>query len=58
MKYVSAALALAPLSAFAAVPADVTTALADGKTDTAAIALGVLLIVFGIAVFRWMRSAK
>lgn len=47
-----------PSVVFAAVPAAVTTALSDGLTDTAAIATGVVLIVFGIAVFKWMRAAK
>lgn len=59
MKKVAAlAVSALPLSAFAAVPAAITTQLSDGLTDTAAIALGVTLIVFGIAVWKWLRSAK
>jgi heme/copper-type cytochrome/quinol oxidase subunit 2 len=58
MKKLAALVALSPSLAFAAVPAAITTQLSDGLTDTAAIAVGVTLIVFGIAVFRWLRSAK
>jgi len=47
-----------PLAAFAAVPADVTTALTDGKADAIVVASAVLVIVFAIAVFKWMKSAK
>jgi len=58
MKKLFAVVTLAPAAAFAAVPAAITTQLADGLTDTAAIATGVLLIVFGVAVFKWMQRAK
>lgn len=58
MKKLALAVLAVPSLAFAAVPAAITTQLSDGLTDTAAIATGVTLIVFGIAVFRWLRSAK
>ena len=49
------AVSLAPLSVFAAVPADVTTALTDAKTDALAIAALALIVVIGIAAFKYMR---
>jgi hypothetical protein len=49
---------LTTFPAFAALPPAITTALSDGLTDTGAVALGVTLIVFGIAVFKWLRSSK
>lgn len=51
----SAVVACAPLSVFAAVPAEVTTALADGKTDTMAVAGLSIVILIGVAVFKYMR---
>jgi len=45
-------------SAFAAVPASVTTALTDAGTDTVYIASAVLVIVFGIWAFKKMQTAK
>lgn len=44
-------------SAFAAVPADVTTALTDASADTKTVAGLALAIMIGIAVFLWMRRA-
>jgi len=43
-------------SASAAVPAAVTTAMGDGATDAAAVAVLGLLIVIGIVVVRYMKS--
>jgi uncharacterized membrane protein len=53
----SAAVALisSPLAAFAAVPENVTTALTGGLTDATAVAALGLVIVVGIAVFKYMR---
>lgn len=42
-------------SAFAAVPANVSTALSDGLTDASAVAALGLIIVVAIAVFKYMR---
>ena len=54
-KIATLAVITSPLSAFAAVPTNVTTALSDGLVDaTAVAALGVILVV-GIAVFMYMR---
>ena len=50
-----AALGLSAASAYAAVPANVTTALTDGLTDATAVASLGLVIVVGIAVFKYMR---
>jgi hypothetical protein len=58
LRVLGAAALAAPAAVFAAVPTEVTTALTDGKADAITIATGVLLIVFAIAVFRWMRAAK
>jgi len=46
----------APLSAFAAVPATVTTALTDGGTDAAAVAAAVLVVIIGIYAVKLMRK--
>jgi hypothetical protein len=42
--------------AFAAVPAEVTTALADAKTDSTAIAATAFTIVIAILAFTYMRK--
>lgn len=48
---------LAAGAASAAVPAEVTTSMADAKTDSFAIATMALVIVIGLAGFRYMRRA-
>jgi hypothetical protein len=50
-----AALSTASASTFAAVPADVTTALTDAKIDVVAIGGAVLIVVVAIAAFRYMK---
>lgn len=61
MKYfalpVGASLALLGSQAFAAVPAEVTTALTDAKADAITVAGTVIGIVVAIAAFRYMRRA-
>lgn len=42
-------------SASAALPADVTTALTDGKADGVTLAGGALVIVIAVAAFKLMR---
>ncbi len=44
-------------SAFAAVPAEVTTAMTDAGTDAAVIGGAVLVVIVGIAAFKYMRRA-
>lgn len=44
-------------SASAAVPVAVTTALTDGLADATAVAGLALIIVVGVAVFKYMRRA-
>lgn len=44
-------------SAFAAVPAEVTAALTDAGTDVVAVGGAVLVIIVGIAAFKYMRRA-
>lgn len=47
--------AVAPLSAFAAVPVEVSTAMADGKADAMTVAGLGLIIVIAIAAFKYMK---
>lgn len=49
--------AFATGSAFAAVPAEVTTAISDAGTDAAVIGGAVLVVIVGIAAFKYMRRA-
>jgi len=44
-------------SVHAAVPAAVSTALSDGLTDATTVAGAALIIVVGVAVFKYMRRA-
>lgn len=44
-------------SAMAAVPTEVNTALTDGKTDALAVAALALVIIIGVAVFKYIRKA-
>ncbi len=57
MKKLLAVVLLAPLSAFAAVPTEVTTALSGAATDGATVGAAVLVAIVGIAVFKYMRRA-
>lgn len=57
-KYVAGFVGLLPLSAMAAVPTEITDALAAAKTDAATVATSVLLIVYAIAVIKYLRAAK
>lgn len=43
-------------SAFAAVPTEVTTALTDGKADVMTVAGAAIIILIGVAVFKYMRK--
>jgi uncharacterized membrane protein len=43
---------------YAAVPLAVTTAMDDAKADAIAIGTAALIIVFAIAAFKYMKSAK
>lgn len=51
-----AALAL-PVSSFAAVPADVTTAISTAGTDAATIGAAVLVAIVGIFAFKLLKRA-
>jgi hypothetical protein len=42
-------------SAMAAVPADVSTALTDAKADALTVAGLALIVIIGIAAFKYMR---
>lgn len=58
MKKLALATLLAiPVTAIAAVPADVTTAFGDSLVDVVAVAGMALIIVVALAAFRKMRSA-
>ena len=50
------AIAALPSLAFAAVPAEVTTALADMKTDTLVVATAFVVLAVVVAAFMWMRK--
>lgn len=54
---VGTSLTLAGGQAFAAVPAEVTTALTDAKTDSLVVAGLALVIIIAIAAFKFMRRA-
>jgi hypothetical protein len=47
---------VAPVAAFAAVPTEVTSALADGKADALTVAGLGLVIIIAIAAFKYMRK--
>lgn len=53
----SAVVAVAPLSAFAAVPADVTTAITTAGTDMATVAGAVFVAIIALLGFKLMRRA-
>lgn len=58
MKKIIAFLALvSPLSGFAAVPAEVTTALSSAGTDSVTVAGAVLVVIVGIFAIKLMRKA-
>lgn len=52
-----AALSLSAGSAFAAVPADVTSAMSEGKTDALTVGGLALVIIIAIAAIKYMRRA-
>lgn len=56
-RFIPLAVLAAPASAFAAVPANVSTALGEALTDATTVAGLALIIVVGIAAFRYMRRA-
>lgn len=51
------AVGFAANQAFAAVPADVTTALNDAKADGVTVAGVVLVVIIAIAAFKFIRKA-
>lgn len=50
-----ASLTAVPAVSFAAVPADVTTAITDAVTDVGVIGAAILGVVVAIAAFMWLR---
>lgn len=54
-KIAGSVVAVAPLSAFAAVPADVTTALTDMKADALTVAAVVLVAIIAVAAVKFIR---
>jgi hypothetical protein len=54
---IGSGLTVATGSVFAAVPAAVTTALTDAGTDAATVGGAVLVVIVGIAAFKYMRRA-
>lgn len=53
----SAVVAVAPLSAFAAVPTEVTTAISTAGTDMATVAGAVFVAIIALLGFKLMRRA-
>lgn len=54
---VTATLLLGAGSAMAAVPAEVTAAMGDAKTDSLAVASLALVVIVSITAFKYMRRA-
>jgi uncharacterized protein YjeT (DUF2065 family) len=52
-----ASLMVVGVSAMAAVPATLTTAITDSQVDTKEVALGMLILAVGILVYKWFRRA-
>lgn len=55
-KIAGVAVSVLPLSALAAVPAEVTTAITDMKTDALAVAAAFLVAVIAVVAFKFMRK--
>lgn len=51
-----AVVSFAPFAAFAAVPADVQTALTDMKADTMTVAGAFVVLAILVAALMWMRK--
>lgn len=45
------------MSVYAEVPADVTAAIDQGKSDSTTLGYAALGVIIGIAVIKWMRRA-
>jgi len=54
-KFTGAVLFASVLPVYAAVPADVTTAIADMKTDAVAVAVAVLVAIIAVAAVKFIR---
>ena len=46
-----------PALSFAAVPADVTTAITTAATDVATVGAAVIIVMVGIKVWKWIQRA-
>ena len=55
-KVLVGSLLLAPLSAFAVVPAGVTTAITDMSTDAVTVATAVLVAIIGVVAIKFIRK--
>lgn len=53
-----ALLAFSPLASFAAVPAGITTAIADMQTDGVTVATAFVIAAIAVAAIKFLRSAK
>lgn len=52
-----AGLSLAPVAAFAEVPAGITTAISTAGTDSVVVAAAVLVVIVGIFAIKLLRKA-
>lgn len=57
LQALAALAAVSSANAFAAVPANVSTALGDALTDATTVAGLALIIVVAVAAFKYMKSA-
>jgi len=48
--------ALLPVAAFAAIPADVTTAITAAGTDAGTMGAAILVVLIGIVAFKYLRK--
>ena len=55
-KVLVGSLLLAPLSAFAAVPVGVTTAITDMSADAVMVATAVLVAIIGVVAIKFIRK--
>ena len=51
-------LALAPLASFAAVPADITTAISTMQADGVTVATAFVVAAIAVAAIKFLRTAK
>lgn len=56
LKFITGASLVAPVAAFAALPAGVETAITAAGTDAAIMAGAILVVLIGIVAFKYLRK--